>query len=177
MKIPLLLLVIASVFTLRLHAENSPIRVSIEQISKSETKDKKKPHDKTQVRSLKIRLDNNSTTAFESLLVKYWFFGHSAGEHAIKELVSGERKAAITARGTEMVESEVVSKSFSEESYDVKSKKKVPATGDKISGYAVRVMQGDKVLAEVLSEPSYKALIDKTGAAAPAPEAKPAAKK
>ncbi len=177
MKTPILLVIVASLFTSLLHAEPSPVRMSIEQSSKMEVKDKKKPHDKTQVRSLKIRLDNNSTAAFDSLVVKYWFFGRSAGEHANKQLVVGERKAALNARGTETVESEVVSKSFAEESYDAKSKKKIPASGDKISGYAVRVLAGDKVLAETLSEPSYKELIDKPGAAAPAPAAKPPAKK
>ena len=37
-------------------------------------------------------------------------------------------------------------------------------------GYAVRVMAGEKVLAEYYSEPSIKALID-GGATAPAPAA------
>lgn len=176
MKTPALLLALATVFTVALHAETSPIHMSIEQSSKLEVKDKKKPHEKIQVRSLKIQLDNNSAQAYDALLVKYWFFGRGAAEHAQKVLVTGERKAAVAARGKESVESEVVSKSFSEESYDAKSKKKVPATGDKISGYAVRVMLGDKILAESYSEPSFKELTDKGGEPAPA-AAKPAAKK
>jgi hypothetical protein len=176
MKLPSILLSIVLSLIVSLRAEVSPIRMTIEQISKSETKDKKKPHDKTQIRSLNIRLDNNSPQLYDGLLVKYWFFGRSASEHANKILVAGERKSVIAPRGKELVESEVVSKSFAEESYDAKSKKKTPASGEKISGYAVRVMLGDKILSENYSEPSYKELLDKQGAAAPEP-AKPAAKK
>ncbi len=176
MKIPLILLFIASILTIHVRAEASPIRMTIEQISKAETKDKKKPNNKTQIRSLNIRLDNNSPQLYDGLIVKYWFFGRGATERANRILVAGERKSVIAPRSKELVESEVVSKSFAEESYDAKTKKKTPASGEKISGYAVRVMQGDKVLAETYSEPSYKELVDKQGAAAPE-AAKPAVKK
>ena len=179
MKIPSLILSIVSALALSLRAEVSPIHMAVEQSNKTEMKDKKKPHDKAQVRSLKIQLDNSSAQAFDGLVVKYWFFGHGVTEHAPKVLVTGERKSSIAARGKDVVESEVVSKSFSEEAYDAKQKKKIPASGEKISGYAVRVMQGDKILAEAYSDPGYKALIDKPDAAAPAaaaPGAKPAKK-
>ena len=159
MKLPSLLLAFSSAVVLSLQAENSPVHMSIEQSNKTEMKDKKKPHDKTQVRSLKIVLDNNSAQTLDGLVVKYWFFGHGAGDHALKVVAEGERKSAITPRGKDVVESEVVSKSFTEEHYDAKTKKKLPATGDKISGYAARVMKDDKVLAEYYSEPTYKTLI------------------
>ena len=159
MKLSSLLLAFSSAVVLSLHAEVSPIHMTIEQTNKTEMKDKKKAHDKTQVRSLKITLDNNSAQPFDGLVVKYWFFGHTAGDHALKVVAEGERKSAITPRGKDVVESEVVSKSFTEEYYDAKKKAKVPATGDKIAGYAARVMNGDKVLAEYFSEPAYKTLI------------------
>jgi hypothetical protein len=181
MKLPSLILCLVAAPVLFLRAETSPIHMAIEQANKTEVKDKKKPHDKVQVRSLKIQLDNNSAQAFDGLVVKYWFFGHGVTEHALRVLVTGERKSSITPRGKDVVESEVVSKSFAEESYDAKAKKKTPASGEKISGYAVRVMQGEKILAEAYSEPSFKDLLDKPDAAAapaaaPAPGAKPAKK-
>ena len=159
MKLPSLILSIVSALTLSLRAEVSPIRISVEQISKTEVKDKKNTHDKTQVRSLKIRLDNGSTQTFDGLVVKYWFLGHVTTDRTIKPIAEGERKSSIAPRGKDVVESEVVSKHFTEEFYDAKKKAKVPATGEKIVGYAVRVLQGDKILAEYYSEAAYKTLI------------------
>ena len=159
MKIPALILSVVSALTLSLRAEISPIRMTVEQTNKTEVKDKKNTHDKTQIRSLKIQLDNGSAQAFDGLVVKYWFLGHAVSDRTIKPIAEGERKSAITPRGKDLVESEVVSKHFTEEHYDAKKKAKVPATGEKIVGYAVRVMQGDKVLAEYYSEPAYKTLI------------------
>ena len=159
MKIPHFLLALFLALAPSVRAEVSPIRITVEQSNKTEAKDKKNPHEKTQVRSLKIQLDNGSATAFDALVVKYWFLGHEVTERAIKPIAEGERKSAITPRGKDVVDSEVVAKHFSEEHYDAKKKAKVPATGEKIVGYAVRVMQGDKVVAEFYSEPGYKALI------------------
>ena len=159
MKLPLFLLALVSAATLSARAEVSPISMAIEPSTKTEMKDKKKVHDKTQVRSLKITLNNNSAQPFDGLAVKYWFFGHAAGDHTIKVLTEGERKSSVTPRGKDVVESEVVSKSFTEEYYDAKTKKKAPASGEKISGYAVRVMKDGKVLAEAYSELTYKTLI------------------
>ena len=165
MKSPALLLAVFTASTLFLHAEVGPIRLTVEQVRKLEVKtDKGKPsHDKTQVVSLKIRLDNNSAEAFDGLSVKYWFIGHAVTEHASKPLVEGERKAALAPRGKETVESEVVSKTYAEEHYDVAKKgakpTKVPASGEKIVGYAVRVIKDGKVLSEYYSDLAYKPLI------------------
>ncbi len=161
MKIPSLILSIVSALTLSLRAEVSPIRISVEQISKTEVKDKKSTHDKTQVRSLKILLDNGSTQTFDGLVVKYWFLGHAVADHAIKPIAEGERKSSLAPRGKDVVESEVVSKHFVEEHVEKKGKAttKVPASGEKIIGYAVRVLQGDKVLAEYYSDAGYRTLI------------------
>jgi hypothetical protein len=161
MKLPSLLLAVLSATALFVRAEVSPVRMTVELISKSETKDKKKIHDKTQIRSLKVQLDNNSAQAFDGLVVKYWFLGHAAADHANKVLAEGERKSSLTPRGREIVESEVVSKSFVEAHSEAKGKTstKVPASGEKITGYAVRVLKEGKVLAETYSEPSFKDLI------------------
>ena len=165
MKLASLILSIASALTLSIHADVSPIHMTVEQISKTETNAKDKTHhDKTQVRSLKIQLNNNSTESFDGLTVKYWFFGHGVKEHIAKPISEGERKSTLAPRGKDIVESEVVSKHYVEEhTAPAKGKggkaTKVPASGDKIVGYAVRVMKDGKVLAEYYSEAAYKTLI------------------
>lgn len=189
MKLPFLLLALlhsATILSLRA-AEVSPINMTIEQANKTSADPKDKTgHDKTQTRSLKITLNNNSPQAFDGLAVKYWFLGHAMTEHETKVLSEGERKSSLTPRGKDVIESEVVSKHYVEaHSAAAKGGKggaaaKIPASGDKILGYAVRVMKDGKVLAAYYGEPSYKDLIDKGGAApapaAAAPGAKPAKK-
>ncbi|MEO6740728.1 MAG: hypothetical protein ABIP20_10775 [Chthoniobacteraceae bacterium] len=185
MKLPSVFLAALSAAILSAHAEVAPIRITVEPVRKTEVKkaDPKNKaaasHDKTQVMSLKIQLDNNSAQALDGLMVKYWFIGHAVGEHTAKALVEGERKSSLTARGREMVDSEVVSKHYVEEHTEVVNKKatKVPASGEKIIGYAVRVLQGDKVLGEYYSDLAYKAVINSPAASAePKPAAKPGAK-
>ncbi|MEO6787420.1 MAG: hypothetical protein ABI318_14915 [Chthoniobacteraceae bacterium] len=180
MKLPTLLLAILfAVVSAR--AEVSPIRMTVELSNKSTTKPKE-IHDKTQTRSLKITLDNNSTQAFDGLAVKYWFVGHTEGTHGEKVLKEGERKSSLAPRGKDVVESEVASSHFIEEHYPPSkggkggAAKKIPASGDKMTAYAVRVMQGDKVLAEYYSEPSVKDLIKEGGQSAPATAPKPGKK-
>jgi len=164
MKIPSLVLSIVSALTLATHAEVSPIQMSVE-VSNKTVSQPKDPHDKTQTRSLKISLDNNSTQTFDGLVVKYWFVGHTEGSHEAKILKEGERKSSLNPRGKDVVESEVASSHFVEEHYQVakggKGGKpaKVPASGEKMTGYAVRVMKDTKVLAEYYSEPSVKEVI------------------
>ena len=194
MRLPTLLLAIFAATAISTRAEVSPIRITVEQIAKSEAKVDPKTkaaptHEKTQVRSLKIQLDNNSAQAFDGLSVKYWFIGHPMTERAAKPIVEGERKASLTPRGREVVESELVSKHYVEEHYEVQKggkggkPTKVPASGEKIIGYAVRVLKDGKMLSEFYSDPAYKALIkdgDQPAApvapAAAKPGAKPAAK-
>lgn len=177
------------------YAEVNPIRLTVEQISK--TSDTKPPakgqpsFEKTQTRSLKIQVENNSKEAFDGLVIKYWFLGHSMTEHGgTKVLVEGERKATLAPRGKEMVESEIVTKQ-SVEAHNAPATagkvatpgklNKVPASGEKLMGYAVRAIKDGKVIGEYLSDVTYKAIIDKPGAAAPAPAAalgaKPTVKK
>jgi hypothetical protein len=159
---PLLLSLIAAT-ALPLNAQVSPIRMAVEQVAKSEAKNKT-GSDKTQVRSLNIRLDNNSTQTFDGLLVKYWFFGRDMKTRDVTILKTGERKSTLAPRSKELVESETVSSDYVEEHYEVPKAKggkagkptKVPASGAKIMGYAVRVMKDDRVMAEYYSEPSYK---------------------
>jgi hypothetical protein len=184
MKIPSLLLSVLCCFALPLHAEVSPVNMSVELINKMVPKGSGKTldlHDKTQSRSLKITINNNSPTAFDGLVVKYWFIGHEEGSRESKVITAGERKSTLAPRGKDVVESEQATAHFVEAHYAAAkggkgAAAKIPASGEKITGHAVRVMQDTKVLAEYYSEPSLKAIVDNPPAATPAAGAKPGAK-
>ena len=193
MKIPSFIAAILTATAFAAHAEISPVHMTVELISKSaaSTAAKGQPSaGKTQTQSLKIQLDNSSTKeSFDSLVVKYWFFGHGMTEHGTKVLVEGERKASLAPRAKELVESEIVTKQSTEAhaSAPVKGKtggggagagasNRVPATGEKLTGHAVRLMKDGKMIAEYYSDSSLKAILDKPAAAAPAPSAAVGAK-
>ncbi len=184
------------------HAALSPIHMAVELANKSGATGagKRQPSGqpsagKTQVQTLKIRLENSSTKdSFDNLVVKYWFFGRSMTERGVKVLVEGERKVSLAARAKELVESEVVTKSYTEAHNNLVmggnpvrggqgggqgavQSVKVPASGEKIMGHAVRLMNDGKVVAEHFSDVTYKAIIDKPAAAAPAPAANKAGNK
>jgi hypothetical protein len=184
------------------HAALSPIHMAVELVNKSGATGagKRQPSGqpsagKTQVQTLKIRLENSSTKdSFDNLVVKYWFFGRSMTERGVKVLVEGERKVSLAARAKELVESEVVTKSYTEAHNNLVmggnpvrggqgggqgavQSVKVPASGEKIMGHAVRLMNDGKVVAEHFSDVTYKAIIDKPAAAAPAPAANKAGNK
>jgi hypothetical protein len=174
------LVVLSAIFMspLLLRAEVSPVRMSVEQstVKSIEDPSDKTHHTRTQTRALRIQLDNNSSDSFDGLVVKYWFFGRTPNDSQVKVLSIGERKSSLAPRGRDVVESETISKrSVDEHMEPPKGGKtgkptKVPASGEKIIGYAVRLMKGDKVLSEAYSEPSFKAVVD-SGATPPAPTA------
>ncbi len=192
MKTPSFLAAILTITAFAAHAEMSPIQMRVEPVIKSEATGGGKGHPstgKTQTQSLKIQLDNSSTKeSFDGLVVKYWFFGHSMTDHGIKVVAAGERKASLAPRAKELVESEVVTKQSTEAHTTAATKakgsagakgsaaKKVPASGEKITGHAVRLMKDGKVITEYYSDSSLKAIIDQSGASAPAPAAKKAGK-
>ena len=154
-------------------AEVSPIHMDVEQTSKTDAKGKAPmkgapPSDKVQTRALNIKLVNNSNESFDNLVVKYWFFGRDMKEHEARVLKNGERKATLGPRGRETVESETVTSNYVE-AHNQTSKSsgkgagkgaakitKVAASGEKIVGFAVQVLNGTKVVAEEYSEDSYK---------------------
>ena len=162
-------------------AEVSPIRMDIEQTAKTEAKSKTPtkgppPADKVQTRSLAVKLTNNSIESFENLVVKYWYFGHAMTEREPTPMKdgSGERKASLGPRGRVTVDIPPFSSNYVEAHTEGggKSVKKVPASGDKITGYAVQVLNGDKVLAENYSEPSFKMKLGEAPKAKETPKAK-----
>ena len=183
MKPPSVVVALLAFLAASLHAAVSPISIAVEQNSKTKQPQAKagKPAQgaKTHVRSLTVRLSNNSAESFGSLVVKYWFLGHDMKDHDIKVLKQGERKSALDPRGRDTVASEEVSSSYTEAHTEVakgkggsgKSKggksgvsmKKVAASGQKITGYAVQVVNGGTVEAEYYSEPSFKEKVKAAG--------------
>ena len=188
MKLPQLLASILTATAFAAHAEISPIHLAVELISKSDSKPAAKgqiSYDHTQTRSLKIKVENTSTQAVDGVVIKYWFLGHAMTGGGTKVIASGERKATLGPRGKDLIESEVVSKQYTEaHSGATKGGKtgtagkttKVAASGERILGYAVRAVKDGKVLTDYYSDTAYKAVIDASGAAAPAPAAAPGAK-
>ena len=159
------------------HAAVSPIHMDVEQVSKTETKGSKggggkgaaRPDpmgEKTQHKELKIKLANNSNDSFSSLVVKYWFFGRDMKGHEIDVMKQGERKCSLGPRATEVVESEQVTSSYVEEHNKpaqaggkggaAPKATKVPASGQKLTGYVVKVLNEGNVVAEFYSEDGLK---------------------
>jgi hypothetical protein len=145
-------------------AQVSPIRMEVLQRQKTDSKGKSN-ESKTQVRSLDITLQNISRQSYDNLVVKYWFFTRDVNKGEPSVFKHGERKSSLAAGKKELIESEQVSASFTEDHVVVERSKsrgnskngsssrakKVEGKGDKIVGYGVRLLDGDKVLAEVFS--------------------------
>ena len=171
MKLAALVLALAAIFHASLHAAIGPVRMEIEQHSATKLPKATPGHppvgEKTQHRSLTIKLSNVSEDALSSLVVKYFFLGHDMKDHNITVLRQGERKSSLAARGKETVESEEVTSAYTDAHTEVAkgrgkgraTARKVQASGKKITGYAVQVLNGAKVEAEFYSEPSYKAKV------------------
>ena len=202
MKLPAIAIAILAILATPLRADVvSPIHMKVDQSSKTKLPKAKagqpsKPGQstqaaKTQVRSLTIKLFNNSSETFDHLVVRYWFLGHDMKDHKITVLSQGERKSALTARGSDTVESESATSAYTEAHSEVKKGKgskgskggkggttKVPASGKKIIGFAVQVLNGTQIVAEEYSEPSYKAIAQASAPSqhAPAPAKKTPAK-
>ena len=178
MKLAALVLALAAIFSAPLHAAIGPVRMEIEQHSATKlpkaTPGRPPVGEKTQHRSLTIKLSNVSEDALSSLVVKYFFLGHDMKDHNITVLRQGVRKSSLAARGKETVESEEVTSAYTDAHTEMAkgrgkgrgkaTAKKVQASGKKITGYAVQVLNGAKVEAEFYSEPSYK---EKVKAAVP----------
>lgn len=180
MKLPSLALALLVALGIHSHAAVSPVHMDIEQRSSTKPAGAKSgaavtvtkrgqssQGEKTQRRSLAIKLSNHSSELVDGLVVKYFFLGHDMKDHKIKVLKAGERKSSLAPRGSDTVESEDIANDYTEAHGEVskgkgKGKggksgvKKIPASGQKITGYAVRVMHGTTVEAESYSEPSYK---------------------
>jgi hypothetical protein len=161
------LLVVLLALPLVARAEVSPFSIRVEQVTGTDAERFKK----TQEKKLKIFVSNNST-ADANLTLKYYFFGHGAKDREIDTIDKGEKAALVKSHATEVVETPAVKTTFNEEHYETKKGggggnrgrgggmqlgKKVEASGNKLTGYGVLVLNGGTVVAEYFSEPSLKA--------------------
>lgn len=194
MKLPSLAAALISVLSLQAHAAVSAIHMDIEQHSSTKAPKAKPGHQAlsnlAQHRSLTIRLSNNSAESFDNLVVRYFFIGHDMKDHTLKVLQHGQRKSSLGPRGKDTVESEEVTEIYTEAHSELSkgkggrggnghskarlTAKKIPASGKKVTGYAVLLMNGNKIEAEEYSEPSYKEIAARGG---PSLMDEPAAKK
>ncbi len=153
-------------------AQLSALRLDVRQHSKTDSTGKTNDT-KKQSRSLTIALQNTSKEPMDGLVVKYWFFVREMKSKDIKILKKGERKSSIAPGAKDEVESENATSTYTEKHVEVTAArgargarggsnqmptiKKIEASGGKLAGYAVRVVQGTKIVAEYYSEPSLKA--------------------
>lgn len=154
-------------------AQLSSIRMEVTQVQKTESSGKQKEI-KSQKRSLDITLHNMSRVDNNNLVAKYWFFSKNLKSGDVGILVHGERKIAVPAGKKETSNSEQANAVHTESHFAGDGKgggKKVEASGEKMAGYAVKLMDGEKVLQEVYNPPGMKEKL----AAAPAAKDKPAA--
>ena len=158
LKFSLFFLVLGSVA----QAEVSPIGLRVDQVSKSITEGGKK----TVKRSLNVHIANNSSET-QTMTAKYILFGRDAATGDILVMDSGDQSATVKSRSTELIETTAATAVFNEAK--MTANKRVPASGAKFVGYGVRVMSGEKVVAEAYDPASLK---ESWGKAVQAPKQK-----
>jgi hypothetical protein len=180
MKLPALALLFLGFLALHAPAAIAPIsrvNISVEQHSSSKLPKATPGHPPVsniaQHRSLTIRLTNMTGDAIDGIVVKYFFIGHDVKDHKLKVLQHGERKATLAPRKTEAVESEEAVNTYTEAHSELSKSKggskgkskggakatKVPASGQKVVGYAVQVFVGSKLETEEYSSSGYKQIV------------------
>lgn len=180
MKLPALALLFLGIIALHATAAIAPVsrvNISVEQHSSSKLPKATPGHPPVsniaQHRSLTIRLTNITGEPIDGVVVKYFFIGHDMKDHKMKVLQHGERKATLAPRKTEAVESEEAVNTYTEAHSEAAKSKggskgkskggtrttKIPASGQKVTGYAVQVFVGSKLETEEYTTPSYKQVV------------------
>jgi hypothetical protein len=133
----------------------------------------KQNEEKMQRRKLDITVSNISSKPVEKVQVKWWFFARNLKTGHEEILKTGRRMIALGALDRQTVASEQVTSSY-EDRHDEKmdskggNKKKksapkfksVPASGNKITGYAVQIIENDRIADSYYSSPSYKGRLE-----------------
>jgi hypothetical protein len=148
----------------------SALSLRVTQESKLDSKGKTNDT-KSQTRTLDMTLTSleNGTVKAE---VHYWFFSRNMKSGKERILKHGIKTAMLECNTPTKVQSEVVTSDYIEEHVEVEkakggkgggkgkgskiTSKKVSASGDRITGYAVQVVVGTVVAADYYSAPSYK---------------------
>ena len=182
MKLPLLFLVSSALFASSsiVHAQISTVSFRVEQETKQEEPPGAKDHyTKTQKRTLKVYLTSSSKVD-TNVKIKFTFFGHPIASHEVGPIDGGEKEATLKPSVEQEVDTPTTSQTYTEEHYPLKSKVKVPASGNKLTGFGVQVFVDEKLMGESYEPLSMKDLMGKAPAAAaatPPAGAKPPAKK
>lgn len=168
MKTFALLISLIITLTNHLHAAGSPVRLTVQQNVK--TKASGKGNSTTsQTRSLNITLNNISNVQMDNLSVKYTFFSRDMKGADLDILNEGQQTVSLTPVGKQAFTTPEVTSTYTTQHSEVKnsasnvrgpngqninvpSVTRVEASGRKIVGHAVRVFDGEKIVAEYYSE-------------------------
>lgn len=136
-------------FTPAVFAQVSPVRLRVEQVSKSDTTSYKT----VQTRSLNVQVSNGSLEAVE-LKLKYVIFGRNLKGGDVVTVGSGEVPVTVKPQGTEKVTTPVAT-SVSQEAR-IGSKGKSEEAGSRIIGQGVQAWKGETMVAEFYEPASVK---------------------
>lgn len=151
-------------------AQVSPIRLRVEQQSKSNTASYKS----IQSRSLTVHLTNSAPQPAD-VIVKWAVLGRDIKSKDIVTVEQGEMKSSMKASGGEKLQTPVAQAAAEEAR--IGSKGKSDDIGTKIIGHGVQVFQGDKLVAEFYEPASIKASFWKAPVAKPLDDQKGPKKK
>lgn len=145
----------------------SAVRIAVLQESKSDTNG----FAKVQHRALKITLTNTGPDSLP-LRVNYAFFGRGAKGHDTIVIDHSDLTTQLQPKQEQTLTTKNQTASFVGEHFDKKTK--VEASGQRFTGWGVKVYQDGKVIAEACDSPSRQAdLANMPGL--PIPKPKPAA--
>ncbi len=151
----------------------SPVRITVKQESKTDSKGLTK----TQSRTLKITLVNGGPDSLP-LRVKYAFFGHGAKGHDTIIIDHSDLTTQLQPKSDQTLTTKPQTAVFTEAHLD--NGKKIEASGQRFTGWGVKVYQAGKVIAEACEPSSMQddlakmpGLPESQPAPKPAPAAKP----
>lgn len=171
MKFALLFAILSLLTTLTAaQAQSAPLRLEVRVDSEVDNKGAQN-ETKTQHRQLHMTVSSISPEPIKKVQMNWWFFARNmkSGNEAV--LKKGSSKTiTVGALGRETVTSDRVTSTYEDKHTEkVKSKgkgngkknnapnvKTVPASGNKISGYAVQALVDGKIVAEHYSSASYQ---------------------
>ena len=143
------LALIAAAFTPSVVAQVSPVRLRVEQVSKSDTNSYKT----VQSRSLNVQVSNSSLEAVE-LKLKYVIFGRNMKGGDIVTVGQGEVPVSVKPQGTEKLTTPPAT-AVSQEAR-TGSKGKSEEAGSRIMGQGVQAWKGETMVAEYYEPASVK---------------------
>lgn len=158
------LLAVTAVSPAALALEVSPVLIDVKPVSQNH----QSRYEGTTTKSLNVAVTNSSGEEL-ALTLKYYFFSRSLQGGKLTLMKTGERPFVLKSHGiatvaTETVSAKHVTAHIEGATQDTPQQRgnpgtRVPASGERIVGHAVQILQGGKVLVENFSEPSLKAQI------------------